>query len=245
MDTVSQLEAVLGRLDKCPLNVVRSEIDMFSTLLKQDVGLATLMDDLVRRHEAELGARVSTITSDARSSSWSDLGFANTPSLRAAVGYQACESLLNEKSPIKFGKAVLSVGQFYWTYQGGRGEASPVEGIRVFADVFLAPLLGYLRGAMDTHARIVLLLSRYRQRAEWFPDEAQLGAAGPTNEAELRRDFLRYLFDNGIDLVVEAETPDGGGKVDVLPSLRDEGMLPVEVKVFDGGLATPHTCRQD
>jgi hypothetical protein len=81
---------------------------------------------------------------------------------------------------------------------------------------------------------MVVLLGRYKQRAEWFPSEELEKATAERGERDLKRDFLRYLFDSGIDFSVEAEVPPGGGEADVLPVLRDKGPLPIEAKVHDG-----------
>ena len=53
-------------------------------------------------------------------------------------------------------------------------------------------------------------------------------------EDRLKKDLLKYLFDNDIEFSIESQEPSGGGKVDILPVLPDRGHLPVEVKVFDG-----------
>lgn len=237
MDPIPELANILDRLQKCPLNLARAEIAMFYSQLEKDSDISLVLQDIVKRNENELGTKVASIIKDVTNSSLSDLAFANTPSLRAAVGYQACQVLLREQHSIKFANTLKGVGQFYWRYQGGRGEASPVDAIRIFADVFLVPLVQYVHSIVDIHGKLVFLLSRYKQRSEWFPDHDLIEGSDTTDnktEKRLTSDILRYLFDNGVDFSVQASTPEGGGNVDILPVLPDQGVLPIEVKVFDG-----------
>lgn len=157
--------------------------------------------------------------------------------LRAAVGYQVCECLLGEREAIMCGKKIIQPGGYYAAYQRTRGEAAPANAIRVFSEVFLHPLVSYVRGALEIQDQVMLLLSRYKQRSEWFPDDgliraAQAGTRGLENR--LKKDFVRYLFDNGMVFSVESQAPPGGGEADVLPVLPDVGPLPIEAKVFDG-----------
>ena len=237
MDTFpSELAAILDRLERCPANLARVELEMFRNALSQNVYLYTLLQELLRRNEKILGARASTIASDVSSSSWGDLGFANSAALRAAVGYQICECLLAERDAIKCCVKVMKLGAFYAAQQGiPVGPAA--DAIRVFSQVFLHPLVSYLRGALASRDQIVLLLGRYRQRSEWFPNEDLIKTArsGDTGlENRLKKDFLRYLFDNGLVFSIESQAPPGGGEADVLPILPDVGPIPIEVKVFDG-----------
>ena len=239
MDTVREIEAILRRFEGCPLNLARVELEMFRSALQRDTYFNTVLQDLIRRNDQVLGARAADIASVPRSSSWADLGFANSAALRAAVGYQICESLLGERSAIKCGKKIAEVGAFYAAYQGRVAHGGPehADAIRVFSEVFLQPLVSYLRGALEIQDQIIVLLSRYKQRSQWFPDDGLIQAAQSESsqlENTLKMDFLRYLFDNGMTFSIESQAPPGGGEADVLPVLPDVGPLPIEVKVFDG-----------
>jgi len=236
MNTIHQLEIILSRLERCPLNLVRVELEMFMRTLKSDPNLNTVMTKIIVSNERELGAKASTFVNDIRSSSWADLSFASSAALRAAAGYQLCECLLGEPNPIKCGKNVVQIGAFYCAYQG-KAASSSSDLISVFSEVFLHPLVAFLRSALEMHHRILLLLSRYRQRSEWFVEKDKINAILENKgeiEKQLKRDFLLYLFDNGIDFSIESEVPMGGGEVDILAALPDLGYLPIEVKVFDG-----------
>lgn len=238
MSTIHQLEIIIERLEKCPLNLFRVELEMFINTLKADDNLMTVIKQIVNSNQQVLGAKASTFVSNISTSSWADLSFANSAPLRAAVGYQLCECLLGETNTIKCGKNVVQIGGYYSHYQGISGPPPVSDAISVFSEVFLHPLVSYLRSAVELRHRILILLSRYRQRSEWFPDKSEVKAILENErgniESKLKIDFLRYLFDNGIDFSVESEIPSGGGEVDVLAVLPELGYLPFEVKVFDG-----------
>ncbi|MBF8267944.1 MAG: hypothetical protein HW388_1452 [Dehalococcoidia bacterium] len=238
MNTIQQLEIILDRMQRCPKNLIRVELEMFHNALKRDPHLNTVLDAISRHNrELDIEAKASDIVSRTRESSWADLGFANSAPLRAALGFQICDTLLKkELNPMRFGNMIEQLGTFYRLYQVEHERTTPSDAIRVFSEVFLHPLLSYLRGALETRDQILLLLSRYKQRREWFPDEITVNNAGSDigkTEKWLKRDFLRYLFDNGIDFSTEAETPAGGGEADVLFTLPELGPFSLEAKVFD------------
>jgi len=237
MSTFSKLESILKRLDNCPLNLVRVELETFQNTLTADTCLSTIMTDIITSNKEVLGSKAATLVNIA-SSPWADLSFANSDQLRAAVGYQVCQSLLGEHNPIKCAKNVITMGSFYAAYRGGISGLLPqAEAIRVFSEVFLQPLVLYLRGAMKVQDELLKLISRYRQRSEWFTNKKEIDAMlkeGGEIEKRLKKDFLRYIFDNGIDFSVESEAPSGHGEVDILAVVPEIGSLPIEVKVYDG-----------
>lgn len=238
MNTISQLENILTHFEKCPLNVFRVELEMFLNTLKADIHLTTILTEIVNSNEQALGSKVASLVENIQTSTWADLSFANSASLRAAVGYKACQCLLGSyPKPLDCGKQVVQIGNFYGHYQGEKGELPESNAINIFSEILLHPLVSYLRSSMEIRHRVLILLSRYRQRSEWFTDKEQIKVileSGKNIENKLKRDFLRYLFDNGIDFSVESEVPPGGGEVDVLAVLPEFGPLPIEVKVFDG-----------
>ncbi len=237
MNTINELGIILSRLEKCPLNLFRVELEMFLNILKSDTNLNSVISHIIISNQNELGAKASNIVNNIRSSIWTDLSFANSAALRAAVGYQVCECMLGEQNPIKCGKNAAAIGLTYASYRGITQNPEWAAAIRVFAEIFLQPLVSYIRGALELHHRILLLLSRYRQRSEWFKDDDKVNDILENRgeiEKQLRRDFFLYLFDNGIDFSIESESPIGGTEVDVLAVLPELGPLPIEVKVFDG-----------
>lgn len=237
MSTISELEIILSRLEKCPLNLFRVELEMFLNILKSDTNVNSVISHIIISNQKELGMKASNIVKDIQSSNWSDLSFANSAALRAAVGYQVCECMLGDLNPITCGKKAVVIGSKYAAYRGTTRNFQPAEAICVFSEIFLQPLVSYIRSAFELHHRILLLLSRYRQRSEWFRDDAKVNTVLENKgeiEKQLKREFFLYLFDNGIDFSIESESPSGGAEVDVLAVLPELGPFPIEVKVFDG-----------
>ena len=237
MSTVSELEIILSRLEKCPVNLFRVELEMFLNILKSDTNLNSVISHIIISNQSELGAKASNIVKDIQSSNWADLSFANSAALRAAVGYQVCECMLGDLNAISCGKNAIAIGSKYAAHRGVPKAPRSAEAICVFSEIFLQPLVSYIRSAMELHHRILLLLSRYRQRSEWFRDDAKVNTILENKgeiEKQLKRDFFLYLFDNGIDFSIESESPSGGAEVDVLAVLPELGPFPIEVKVFDG-----------
>jgi len=240
MGTVQDLEIILERFKRSPLNVARSELEMFRRTLERDHVFLTVIEKVIQTEQEALGAKAATLVKDPQHSMWADLAFATTPPLRAAVGYQVCLCLLESyKKPDEFGSKLTALGLFYLDHQGLNVQnPSYLDCMKVFAEVFLEPLVVYLRSGLEIEERVLSLLSRYKQRSEWFGIDLSMGTGDKEDNIEfekrLKKDILRYLFDNGIDFSVESQIPAGGGKVDILPVLRDWGQLPIEVKVFDG-----------
>jgi len=68
MNTISELEIILSRLEKCPLNLFRVELEMFLNILKSDVNLNSVISHIIISNENELGMKASTIVKDIQSS---------------------------------------------------------------------------------------------------------------------------------------------------------------------------------
>lgn len=237
MSTVSELEIILSRLEKCPLNLFRVELEMFFNILKSDINLNSVMLHIIAANQNTLGAKAADLVNDIQNSIWTDLSFANSAALRAAVGYQVCERMLGDTNPLKCGKNAVAIGTKYAAYRGTSQGITHSDAISIFSEIFLQPLISYIRSGLEIHHRIILLLSRYRQRSEWFIDEAKVNSILKSQseiEKQLKRDFFLYLFDNGINFSIESESPAGGAKVDILAVLPELGPLPLEVKVYDG-----------
>jgi len=108
MGTVEDLEVILERIERSPLNVARTEIEMFRRTLEQDPIFFTVIDKVIQTEQAVLGAKAATLAKDPQHSAWADLSFANTPPLRAVVGYQVCVCLLESyKKPDEFGNRLM------------------------------------------------------------------------------------------------------------------------------------------
>ena len=246
METLRSVEIILQRLSDCPLNLVKVELETALTLLKGDPALFAVVRHIIETNPQALGTgpKAASLVTSFPNSSYESLDFANTPALRAALGYQVCESLLVQfaSNSSRLMKSIEAIGGYYARFQhAGTDLRAHSESIRVFSEIFLRPLVDYLQLAMETQDKILYLLGRYRQRSEWFLDPDKIAEevrAGGALENRLQRDLLGYIFDNGVDFSVESQAPRGGGRVDVLPVIPDRGHVPIEVKVFDGDSRT-------
>lgn len=242
MATVEDLEIILERFARSPANLARIELEMFRRTLDQDPVLFPLIERIIQTSGDTTGSKVATLIENPNSLGymWGDLHFAPTPELRAAVGYQFCViSLDSYRKPQVFASKLEDLGRYYWSFQGLNAQKpSFLDCLKVLAGVFLDPLIIYLRSGIGIEEKLLSILVRYKQRTEWFGLDLTTGAEDKEDnnrlEKRLKKDILRYLFDNGINFSVESQIPAGGGKVDILPILRDWGQLPIEVKVFDG-----------
>lgn len=243
MATVEDLEIIVERFARSPLNLARIELEMFRRTLERDPVLFPLIDRIIQTQREPLGSKIATLINNPHTQGhmWGDLHFAPTPELRAAVGYQFCIiSLDSYLKPDVFASKLEDLGRYYWSFQGLNAQKpSFLDCLKVLAAVFLNPLITYLKSGVGIEEKILSILSRYKQRTEWFGLGIEYKADDPKLEKTLKNEILRYLFDNGIDFSVESQTPAGGGRVDILPVLPDWGQLPIEVKVFDGGARSP------
>lgn len=238
MGTVEDLEIIQERFAQSPINLARIELEMFRRTLERDPVLFPLIERIIQTKQEPLGSKVATLIKDPQNSIWGDLHFAPTPELRAAVGYQFCVILLDSyHKPDEFTNRLIAIGLYYWSRQGlNMQNPSFLDSLKVLTAVFLNPLITYLKSGIGIEDKILSILSRYKQRTEWFGLDVEYTADDSQLEQKLRKDVLRYLFDNGIDFSVESQIPPGGGKVDILPVLPGWGQLPIEIKVFDGHL---------
>jgi len=210
---------------------------MFLNILKSDTNLNSVISHIIISNQSELASKTANIVKDIQSSTWVDLSFANSAALRAAVGYQVCECMVSNTNPMTCGNKAVAIGTKYAAYMGTSQGIKLAEAIRIFSEIFLEPLVSYLRGGLELRHRILLLISRYRQRSEWFKDDTKVNTILENEgeiEKQLKREFFLYLYDNGIDFSIESESPEGGAEVDVLITLPELGPFPIELKVFDG-----------
>jgi hypothetical protein len=173
------------------------------------------------------------------------LPFADTAERRAAFGYQVLTGLVSGGlSPADVSARVVRDGSQYLELVNG--QIPQTETIKRFVDVFVEPIIDYLEGAQDIDDLTLATMVKYKQRSEWFETERLLEIAryneGESSkpfvgqaELRLKKDFYRYLFDQGLEFVIEARSPKGGGATDVLTARLGNGRrLIVEAKVYDG-----------
>lgn len=110
--------------------------------------------------------------------------------------------------------------------------------VATFVRVLVTPILDYLDFALSRDDLVHELMTRYKQRSEWFHSRRLIEIAQATNRAveeSLKRDFYGYLFDEGVEFTVAPESPGSLSEVDVLTArFPDNSRLLCEGKVFDG-----------
>lgn len=111
---------------------------------------------------------------------------------------------------------------------------NPDEGCNCFVEFFVEPLYDYLDEQMDDNKAILAFLQKYKRKCEWFhrqrlyelwENETQKG------ENILAQDLYEYLFDQGIEFVIEPSSV--SGEVDFIASQTSEQKLIADAKIFN------------
>jgi len=170
------------------------------------------------------------------------LDFADTPASRAAVGYQALDYLVKEaRTWGDVAKAFVNAGNRYPVLEREK-LAPPLYLHQRVVDMFFEPLVDYLEAVREVDDIARVAMQRYKRRCEWFEradlmDIAQNPARTPAGHAEHQfvLHFARYLYDQELEVVLEAQTPPGKARLDLLvPDVGGDQRLVVEAKVHDG-----------
>ncbi|MDY6799438.1 MAG: hypothetical protein SVX28_12060 [Pseudomonadota bacterium] len=109
------------------------------------------------------------------------------------------------------------------------------EGLTAFCEVFLEPLYDYLDEHLDDTGVILALLRRYKKRCEWFHRKHLLEkfeADTQNGEKNLAQDAYEYLFDQGLELYIEPESP--AGRPDMVSAEIGAERLIADAKIFNG-----------
>lgn len=242
------------RLQRVPVQLVKTELEALLGVLHSDEATRVLLRSLLERERPHIGAHAGSFIQGTPLQRDISLEFANSPERRAAFGYLVLDGLLEGgASPEDVLKKVVGDGKHYVCPGGRKLTPPPTEAISRFIDVFVDPVTDYLEGTQNSDDLVLATMVRYKQRSEWFERErlyemAQLDKGplveGSTEshhlpkgqvEERLKRDFHRYLFDQGLEFNIEAVSPKDGGKTDILSAkLPDGRRLVVEAKVYDG-----------
>lgn len=113
------------------------------------------------------------------------------------------------------------------------------ECVKVLRDVALDGLFEYLDEQLASRNAVFGLLTKYKQRSEWFTRRDLLSLAtadthGRAGERALARDLHRYLLDQGVDFTIEPTS--GSGEVDLLLRDSDGRYVIVDAKYIDSKL---------
>ena len=108
------------------------------------------------------------------------------------------------------------------------------ELLELFRDAYLEPFYEHVDEQLDDERATLGVLLRYKRRSEWF-HAARLRelsqAEARKAEATLALDLYDYLWDHGIDFMIEPSSI--RGEVDVIEAQPGDDPLLADVKVFD------------
>jgi hypothetical protein len=239
MNELAEIKLIIDRFDHSPLNLVPTELETLLKVIQRNPYLAAIIANLRLRNDSIIGARAADIVKNGPSSHWLNLEYANSAELRATVGYQVLEILVDLHDHSICQKRVWVIAEYYCNQSLGPYKIhSPIDATREFSNIFLKPLVSYLEASHTLEDDIVFKLSRYKQRCESFPEQDFIDQAldpmKPQFEKRLRKDLLRYLFDANLVFSVESEPVSEHSKVDILQVQPGQRFMPVETKVHDG-----------
>ncbi len=148
---------------------------------------------------------------------------------RIYLAYLVIDEILKPNHPLH----IMSViGRDYSPQKQGTHE----EFFSVFNDLFLEPLILFLTHQANKNFLVLGLLKKYKHRSEWFNRDELLKFAKDnksTVEDTLKSDLYRFLFDNGLDLFIEPQSP--AGNIDLIASQKNSpNKTLAEGKIFDG-----------
>lgn len=125
--------------------------------------------------------------------------------------------------------------QLYPVARGLGPATTAQEAIATICEVFLEPFYEYIDEQLDEQRAMLALLFRYKHRSEWFfrhhlftlvEQEPRMA------ETSLALDLYSYLYDQGIDFVIEPSSLTG--EIDLIAAQGSEDPLLADAKVFDG-----------
>ncbi len=249
-DVAGRARRLADRLRRASPFLVKTELNALLGALHSDWATKVLLTSLLTREQPNLGSHAGRFAEGNPLDHQVPLEFAKSWEGRAAFGYQVLTGMLSmgEQTPKSILERVLADGQHY-----PDEPKTPRAKIVSFVDVFIDPIIDYLEGVRDTDDLTLATMVRYKQRCEWFDKEClrkmawqdESPVSGQNTDADrsihgqveerLKRDFCRYLFDLGLEFVIEPQSPSRTGAADVLaPKLADGRRLVVEAKVYDG-----------
>lgn len=140
----------------------------------------------------------------------------------AAIGYQVLRKLKDHPDKIfQLGFAYRRTGKIH-------------EAIEAIREIFVEPFYEFVDENLDDRRAMLALLMRYKHRSEWFHREKlwEYSQIERTAEKSLALDLYSYLYDQGIDFIIEPSSL--SGEVDLIACQNTDDPLLLDVKVFDG-----------
>ncbi len=140
----------------------------------------------------------------------------------AAIGYLVLKKLKDQSD------SLFQIGYAY------RRTGKAHEAIEAIREIFVEPFYEYVDENLDDQRAMLALLMRYKHRSEWFHREKLWEYSNIERKAEktLSLDLYSYLYDQGIDFMIEPSSITG--EIDLISSQNTDDPLLLDAKVFDG-----------
>jgi hypothetical protein len=184
-----------------------------------------IMEQLVTKFNPELDEVIRGIFEQGAR----DMG--ESEERQAATGYL----VLRKLSTINQQKVFEDIAFRYGSIVGsGVSPTIKKPSIRVITLVFLNPFFEYLDEQLDEQKIILSLLIRYKHRSEWFHrEQLQNLIKNDSGKAEklLALNFYSYLYDQGLDFMIEPSS--NQGKIDIVATQNTKDPLLADAKIFD------------
>lgn len=114
--------------------------------------------------------------------------------------------------------------------------------LELVRQIFLEPFYEYVDEQLDDQRAMLSLLMRYKHRSEWFHRDRLSELCKQGGEKELALDLYAYLYDQGIDFMIEPSSLTG--EVDLIAAQDTDDPLLLDTKVFDGSSRGKHYIRK-
>jgi hypothetical protein len=149
----------------------------------------------------------------------------NSEEYSAAMGYAILRKLSDQDI---FDSKFSQIAQSYFDYSNEDNYPARIR------DIFLMPLHDYLDEQLDNPRIVLNLLTRYKQRCEWFYRDNLIELIrSNTRKSEklLALNLYSYLHDQGLDFTIEPSSI--YGEIDLIASQGTDDPLLADAKIFD------------
>ena len=112
--------------------------------------------------------------------------------------------------------------------------AENADPLKYFKLLFLRPLCEYLEEQLDEQKIMLAFLRRYKQKCEQFQRDILFKiwhADTPVGEKKLALHLYEYLYDQGLDIVIEPSSV--SGRVDLIAAQKSDYPLIADAKIFN------------